>query len=88
MTEGDPEGRAFCMGGDSDALATFAEKGGYDPGVTKREKSGRRNGVRSEFDEEFAYQFAMTKPIVAMDGCLSKPGRACSCLPRPGQPRP
>ncbi|NNE73769.1 MAG: enoyl-CoA hydratase [Acidimicrobiales bacterium] len=80
VISGDPEGRAFCMGGDSDTLADFAEKGGYEPGVAKRERSGRKSGIRREFDQEFAYQFAMTTPIIAaVNGSAAGIGFAVAC---------
>ena len=55
---------AFCVGGDSEALAGHAERGGYDDGLPA---SWRRPGygVRPEFDHDFAFQFAMRFPIIA-----------------------
>jgi enoyl-CoA hydratase/carnithine racemase len=55
---------AFCVGGDSDALAGHAERGGYDSGLADGiDRPG--HGVRPEFDADFAFQFAMRFPIVA-----------------------
>jgi len=55
---------AFCVGGDSDALAGHAERGGYDSGLA--EAVARPGyGVRPEFDADFAFQFAMRFPIIA-----------------------
>ncbi len=55
---------AFCVGGDSEALAGHAERGGYDPGLSA-EIARPGYGVRPEFDADFAFQFAMRFPIVA-----------------------
>lgn len=55
---------AFCVGGDSQALAGHAERGSYDSGVA--ESAARPGyGVRPEFDHDFAFQFAMRFPIIA-----------------------
>ncbi|MCU1358743.1 MAG: putative enoyl-CoA hydratase [Ilumatobacteraceae bacterium] len=55
---------AFCVGGDSEALAGHAERGSYDAGVDESvARPGR--GVRPEFDHDFAFQFAMRFPIIA-----------------------
>ncbi len=55
---------AFCVGGDSEALAGHAERGGYDPGLgTDLALPGY--GVRPEFDADFAFQFALRFPIIA-----------------------
>jgi enoyl-CoA hydratase/carnithine racemase len=55
---------AFCVGGDSDALAGHAERGGYDAGLST-ELATPGYGVRPEFDADFAFQFAMRFPIIA-----------------------
>jgi len=55
---------AFCVGGDSDALAGHAERGAYDAGLT--DEPARPGGdVRAEHDADFAYQFGMRCPIIA-----------------------
>lgn len=55
---------AFCVGGDSAALAGHAERGSYDTGLAETaEKPGY--GVRPEFDHEFAFQFGMRLPMIA-----------------------
>ncbi len=56
-------GRAFCVGGDSEALAGHVRKGGYDPGTGELAKPGF--GVAPEFDASFAYQYGLTKPLIA-----------------------
>ena len=55
---------AFCVGGDSDALAGHAERGSYDSGLSGDE-ARPGYGVRPEFDQDFAFQFAMRFPIIA-----------------------
>ncbi len=55
---------AFCVGGDSAALAGHAERGGYDPGLSA-DIARPGYGVRPEFDADFAFQYAMRFPIIA-----------------------
>lgn len=55
---------AFCVGGDSQALAGHAERGSYDSGVGD-DVARPGYGVRPEFDHDFAFQFAMRFPIIA-----------------------
>ncbi len=58
------EGRAFCVGGDSEALGGHAERGSYDAGTPHvLDQPGR--DVAPEFDADFAYQFAMHTPVIA-----------------------
>lgn len=55
---------AFCVGGDSEALAGHATRGGYDDGL--RDDLPRPGyGVRPEFDADFAFQFALRFPVIA-----------------------
>lgn len=55
---------AFCVGGDSEALAGHATRGSYDPGLpAELAQPGR--GVRPEFDHDFSFQYAMRFPIIA-----------------------
>lgn len=57
---------AFCVGGDSQALAGHAERGSYDAGLDGDVPLARPGyGVRPEFDHDFAFQFAMRFPIIA-----------------------
>lgn len=55
---------AFCVGGDSDALAGHSERGSYDSGLSGTE-ARPGYGVRPELDQDFAFQFAMRFPIIA-----------------------
>jgi len=55
---------AFCVGGDSAALAGHAERGAYDAGLPQ-ELATPGYGLRPEFDADFAFQFAMRFPIIA-----------------------
>ncbi|MCP5183460.1 MAG: enoyl-CoA hydratase/isomerase family protein [Pseudomonadales bacterium] len=63
------EGRAFCVGGDADALAGHVRKGGYDPG-TPTELARPGYGVAPEFDASFAWHFGLRKPVI---GALNGP---------------
>lgn len=55
---------AFSVGGDSDALAGHATKGGYDTGLADA-VAMPGHGVRPEFDDDFAWQYGMPVPIIA-----------------------
>jgi enoyl-CoA hydratase/carnithine racemase len=55
---------AFCVGGDSEALAGHSERGSYDAGLSGAE-ARPGYGARPEWDADFAFQFAMRFPIVA-----------------------
>ena len=55
---------AFCVGGDSDALAGHADRGSYDGGLAA-DTARPGYGVRPEWDADFAFQFAMRFPIIA-----------------------
>lgn len=55
---------AFCVGGDSAALAGHAERGAYDAGLGDG-LATPGYGVRPELDADFAFQFAMRFPIIA-----------------------
>jgi enoyl-CoA hydratase/carnithine racemase len=72
-------GRGFCAGADTAALETHVERGGYDPG-TPDDLAMPGYGVRDEFDADFAYQFGMTKPIVAaVNGAAAGVGLVIAC---------
>ncbi len=58
------EGRAFCVGGDAQALDGHAERGGYDAG-TPPELDHPGYGLDPAFDADFAFQLAMETPIIA-----------------------
>lgn len=55
---------AFCVGGDSEALAGHASRGGYDPGLPV-DLARPGHGVRPEFDHDFSFQYAMRFPVIA-----------------------
>jgi enoyl-CoA hydratase/carnithine racemase len=55
---------AFCVGGDSEALAGHAERGSYDTGLPA-EPATPGHGVRPELDHDFAWHYAFRVPIVA-----------------------
>ena len=55
---------AFCVGGDSDALAGHASRGGYDSGLSVV-REDPVPGVRPELDADFAFQWAMRTPVIA-----------------------
>lgn len=55
---------AFCVGGDSDALAQHAERGGYDTGLPPEPATP---GIhrRPEYDDDFAWMLGFRTPIIA-----------------------
>jgi enoyl-CoA hydratase/carnithine racemase len=55
---------AFCVGGDSEALARHAERGGYDTGLPPHPATP---GIhrRPEYDDDFAWMFGYRTPIIA-----------------------
>lgn len=55
---------AFCVGGDSEALAGHAERGSYDTGLPA-EVATPGFGVRPEFDHDFSFQYALRFPVIA-----------------------
>ena len=55
---------AFCVGGDSQALADHAERGGYDPGLPA-EPARPGHGVRPELDHDMAWQYGLRLPVIA-----------------------
>ncbi|HSJ92089.1 MAG TPA: enoyl-CoA hydratase-related protein [Ilumatobacter sp.] len=55
---------AFCVGGDSDALAQHAEHGRYDTGLPAEPAEPGVNR-RPEYDDDFAWMYAYRTPIVA-----------------------
>lgn len=72
-------GRGFCAGADTAALETHVERGGYDPG-TPPDLAKPGYGVRPEFDANFAFQFGMTKPIIAaINGPAAGVGLVIAC---------
>ncbi|MEO5724891.1 MAG: enoyl-CoA hydratase-related protein [Ilumatobacteraceae bacterium] len=55
---------AFCVGGDSDALAGHASRGAYDDGLPAEQRPPVID-VAAELDADFAFQFAMRVPVIA-----------------------
>ena len=55
---------AFCVGGDSDALADHAERGSYDTGLPP-EPARPGQHMRPEYDDDFAWMLAYRTPIIA-----------------------
>jgi enoyl-CoA hydratase/carnithine racemase len=55
---------AFCVGGDSEALARHADRGGYDTGLPAEPASPGANR-RPEYDDDFAWMFGYRTPIIA-----------------------
>lgn len=73
------EGRAFCAGADAAALEGHIEKGGYDPG-TPDDLPNPGYGVRPEFDQNFAFQFGLAKPVIAaVNGAAAGVGLVIAC---------
>ena len=72
-------GDTFCVGADSRALEGHVAKGGYDPG-TPQEMARPGYGVRPEFDADFAYQFGLSKPVIAaINGAAAGVGLVLAC---------
>lgn len=58
------EGKTFCVGGDSEALAGHAERGGYDPGESVSVANPGTN-LPAEFDHDLAWHFGLRVPVIA-----------------------
>ena len=68
VVHGDPEGRAFCVGADSDALAGHVERGGYDDGLTGLSGQSLAEpgaGAHPFTDAHFAWQLGLRVPMIA-----------------------
>ena len=57
-------GKRFSVGGDSQALEGHSERGGYDRGLAD-EQATPGYGLHPDFDQPFASQFGLTKPVIA-----------------------
>jgi enoyl-CoA hydratase/carnithine racemase len=67
---------AFCVGGDSDALAKHAEAGGYDTGLPP-EPAQPGQHRRPEYDDDFAWMYGFRTPIIgAINGAAAGVGLA------------
>jgi enoyl-CoA hydratase/carnithine racemase len=55
---------AFCVGGDRDALAGHADRGGYDDGLPV-DPARPGYGVRPELDHDLAWHWGLRVPVVA-----------------------
>ncbi|MDH4169351.1 MAG: enoyl-CoA hydratase-related protein [Acidimicrobiia bacterium] len=80
VVAGDPDGRAFCVGGDADALEGHARRGAYDPG-TAPDLARPGYGIAPEFDADFAFQFGLRCPVIAaVNGAAAGVGLAVACF--------
>ena len=57
-------GNTFCVGGDSDALAGHADRGGYDPGESVNVSNPGTN-LAPEFDHDLAWHYGLRVPVIA-----------------------
>lgn len=76
---GDPDGKTFCPGADSQALETHVDRGGYDPG-TPDDIANPGYGVDPTFDADFAYFLGFeTITIAAVNGAAAGVGLVIAC---------
>ncbi|HEX7444229.1 MAG TPA: enoyl-CoA hydratase-related protein [Acidimicrobiales bacterium] len=73
------EGRGFCVGADTEALAGHADRGGYDAG-TADDLANPGYGVSPELDHDFAFHLGLTKPVIAaVNGPAAGVGLVLAC---------
>ena len=73
-------GERFCVGGDSQALESHADNGGYDNGVTAAPATPGY-GLEPAFDHPFACHYGLTKPVIAaVNGAAAGIGFALACF--------
>jgi len=72
-------GERFCVGGDSQALDGHSKKGSYDAG-TPVDIITPGSDEFAPFAEDFAYQFALSKPVIAaINGAAAGVGLVMAC---------
>jgi enoyl-CoA hydratase/carnithine racemase len=72
--------QAFCVGGDSDALAGHAERGAYDAGVPL-DVAKPGYDVRPEWDHDFAWHYGLRLPVIAaVNGACAGVALALVCF--------
>ncbi len=72
--------RAFCVGGDSQALSGHADRGNYDDGL-RGEIATPGFGIDERWDHPFAHQFGLTKPVLAaVNGACAGVGMVLACF--------
>lgn len=72
-------GERFCVGGDSQALDGHSKKGSYDAG-TPADIVTPGSDEFAPFGEDFAYQFALSKPVIAaINGAAAGVGLVMAC---------
>lgn len=72
--------RAFCVGGDSDALAKHAAKGDYDSGI-REEPANPGYGVDPRLDHDFAWHWGLRVPVIAaINGACAGVGLSLACF--------
>jgi enoyl-CoA hydratase/carnithine racemase len=73
VVHGNPEGKAFCVGADSEALAGHVVRGGYDDGIADVADLATPGAGTHEFlDAHFAWQLGLRIPIVvAINGACA-----------------
>ena len=64
VVQGDPVGRAFCVGADAEALTGHVKRGTYDDGL-RGEQQNPGYGVHPFLDAHFAWQLGMRVPMIA-----------------------